>query len=264
MAMSNMHSFSGSLSNDALQTHIVRSYFVMRLGTAIVGAILPFVLLIGGLLNGICAQGSISAYYHAVGTSQGAWYVGILRTWFVGTLFSVSIILGLYRGYSRTEDRLLDVAAILGLGIAIFPMSWPPKGITCGFAGSVPYAGIGIGRIEAHAICAVGFFICIALVCWFCADDTLPLVKSPRRRKFLKIAYRVIALAMPTSMLVAAGLNLLLGTNRAVFWVEATGIEAFAVYWFMKGIELNATAADDKAAQGKLQLVAGTIQEVNE
>lgn len=264
MAMSNKHSFSGSLSNDELRTHIVRSYFVMRLGTAIVGAILPFVLLIGGLVIGICAQGSISAYYHAVGTSLTAWYVGLLRTWFVGTLFSVSIILGLYRGYSRTEDRLLDVAAILGVGVAIFPMSWPPKGITCGFAGSAPYSGLTIAGIEFHVICAVGFFICIALVCWFCADDTLPLVKSPQRRTFLKIAYRVVALAMPISMLVAASLNLFLGTNRAVFWVEAAGIEAFAVYWFMKGIELNATAADDKAAQGRLQLVQGAIEEVNE
>jgi hypothetical protein len=102
-------------------------------------------LLIGELVFGICAQGSISAYYHAVGPSLSAWYVAILRTWFVGTLFSVSIILGLYRGYSRTEDRLLDVAAILGVGIAVFPMSWPPKGITCGFAGSASFSGIELG-----------------------------------------------------------------------------------------------------------------------
>jgi len=50
-----------------------------------------------------------------------------MRSWFVGLLFAVSISQGLYRGFSSTEDYLLDGAALFGVGIAPFHMSWAPS-----------------------------------------------------------------------------------------------------------------------------------------
>lgn len=255
--MAGARSFSGSLENNDLQTHILRSYLIMRAGIAVIGISLPFVLLFGGMAADICAQNSMSAYYHAAGT-----YGGSMRNWFVGPLFAISISLGLYRGYSRVEDYLLDAAAVLGVGIAVFPMDWDPAKLSgCGVPGSVLHVGVKVFGFPLHAVCAISFFLCIALVCWFCADDTLHLEPSETRRQALKVMYRGIAIVMPASMFVAWWLNTGLRTNKAVFWAEATGVCAFGAYWLLKGLELNRTAADQKAATGRLRLRSGKVEE---
>jgi len=235
-------SFSGSLSPDDLQRQILRSYFIMRVGIAAIGLGFPFLLLVGGLAMHIPAQGSISAYYHATNAAGHS-----MRDWFVGILFAASISLGLYRGFSRAEDLLLDAAAILGVGVAVFPMPW------------LSDPGVEIFGLPLHYICAVSFFVSIGFVCWFCADDTLSLIKDPARQTMLKATYRTIAIVMPGSMLAAWGLNTILRTGEAIFWVETAGILAFGVYWMLKGFELRETAADEKAALGMLRQNEGVL-----
>jgi len=247
--MAGARSFSGSLGSNDLQKSILQSYLIMRVGIAVIGISLPFVLLFGGMAADIPAQKSMSAYYHAVGT-----YGGSMRNWFVGPLFAISISLGLYRGYSHVEDYLLDAAAVLGVGIAVFPMDW-----NCGLPGG--FCGVKILDHPVHAICAISFFLCIALVCWFCADDTLHLEPNETRRQALRVTYRVIAIVMPASMFVAWWLNTGLRTNEAVFWVEAAGVCSFGAYWLLKGLELNHTEADRKAAAGRLRLRSGNVEE---
>ncbi len=249
-------SFSGSLESDELRQHVLRSYLVMRAGIAIIGIAFPLLLLFGGIALQICPQDSMSAYYHAAGPGGGS-----MRNWFVGLLFAVSISLGLYRGFSRVEDRLLDAAALLGIGIAIFPMGWDPAKLSgCGVPGSIPHTAATLFGVPLHYLCAISFFLCISLVCWFCADDTLHLEPSETRRRMLKRMYRGIAIAMPASMFAAWGLNSSLHTHKAVFWAEAAGIFAFGAYWFLKGIELNRTAADLRAARGELRLRSGIVE----
>jgi len=253
-------SFTGSMGAGDLKSHILKSYFLMRLGAALLGIALPLILLFGGRLAGICPQDSISAYYHAVSLDGAS-----VRTWFTGILFAVSAILGLYQGFSRAEDILLDLAGVLGIGIAIFPMPWERSNVDfskCGIVGSAPYKGVYLfgTPLSAHVFCAVGFFICIAFICWFCADDTLDLIKEPSRRKLLKVIYRTIAILMPASMLAAWGLSFWSGHQGDIFWAETAGIWAFGIFWFIKGFELRATAADDLAAHGKLRLVEGRIE----
>jgi hypothetical protein len=254
-------SFTGSLESNELQEHILHSYFIMRVGIAALGMSLPFLLLFGGMAAHICAQGSMSAYYHAVGTDATGH--GSMRNWFVGILFAVSISLGLYRGYSRVEDWLLDAAGVLGIGIAVFPMEWLPWQMPgCGVAGSVEHVATKVFGYPLHAVCAISFFLCIALVCWFCADDTLHLEPSETRRRALKLAYRTIAVLMPALMFVAWGLNTVFDTTWAVFWVEAAGVLLFGVFWLLKGFELRHTAADQKAATGRLALRSGRVEEI--
>jgi len=108
-------------------------------------------------------------------------------------------------------------------------------------------------------ICAVAFFLCIAFVCWFYADDTLDLIHNAARRKGLKIVCRAIAFLMPASMLVAWGL----GKGQRVFWAEAGGIFSFGAYWLVKSYELRTTAAGRKAIVGRLEQNHGQVEEVN-
>ena len=255
--MTGARSFSGSLGSNDLQKSILQSYFIMRVGIAIIGIALPFVLLFGGLAADICWQNSMSAYYNAVGTFGGS-----MRNWFVGPLFAISISLGLYRGYSHVEDYLLDAAAVLGVGIAVFPMDWDPATLSgCGVAGSALHVGAKIFGFPLHAVCAISFFLCIALVCWFCADDTLHLEPNETRRRTLKVMYRAIAIVMPASMFLAWGLNSYWHTNKGIFSSEAAGVCSFGVYWMLKGFELKHTEADQKAAAGRLRLRSGKVEE---
>jgi len=59
------------------------------------------------------------------------------------------------------------------------------------------YQGVTVFGLSLHFICAVAFFICIAFVCWFCADDTVSLEPNRNRREKLKRLYRSIRVAMP-------------------------------------------------------------------
>jgi hypothetical protein len=246
-----------SLTNVDLQQRIVGSYIAMRVGIGVMGIVFPLLLLFGGLAVGICAQGSMSAYYYAASPSEVS-----MRNWFVGLLFVVSISLGLYRGFSRLEDILLDVAAVFGVGIAIFPMDWDPDKVKCGAVGVLKLAGHRVGGISLHGICAVAFFLCIALVCWLCSGDTLSLIKDQTRRTRLKIIYRTIGILMPASMLAAWALNTLAKTSWAGFWTEAAGIFAFGAYWLVKSKELKDTEADGKALRGQLRRYSGHVEEL--
>jgi len=237
-----IRSASGFLSGADLQKHIVRSYFMMRVGLGVIGIGFPFLLLLGGLAIGIAAQGSISAYYFATSPDGAS-----MRNWFVGLLFMVAISLGLYQGFSIGEDILLDAAAVFGVGIAIFPTPWPGTQTAMLFG------------IPVHILCAVTFFLCIAFVCWFYADDTLSLIHNAARRKGLKIVYRTISMLMPASMIVAW----VVGKGYGVFWAEAAGIFSFGAYWLVKSYELRTTEADKRAIAGRLEQNYGQVEEIN-
>jgi hypothetical protein len=50
------------LESNELQQHVLRSYYIMRVGIAVIGFALPFLLLFGGLAAGICAKDSNGRY----------------------------------------------------------------------------------------------------------------------------------------------------------------------------------------------------------
>ena len=73
-----------------LADHMIATYITIRIGMAVLGIALPFVLWIGGhLRSDLPLQQSMSAYYHAGG--------GAMRDEFVGLLFALRVLLYLYR-----------------------------------------------------------------------------------------------------------------------------------------------------------------------
>jgi len=215
-----------------LQRHFAATYFTMRLGLGIVAVGFPLLLVIGGRLSaGLPLQDSMSAYYHA-----GS---GVMRTWFVGILFTLGTLLYLYKGFSTRENVALNLAGIGAVLVAVFPMEW-----SCGAACS---------KFTVHGASAVIAFLCIAYVAAFCADDTLKLVRDPKRLALLRNGYRVLAALMLLSPIAAFVVTSLLNLrNSLVFFLEAFGILAFALYWFLKGRELRETHADYIAQDGTL------------
>ncbi|MEO0971856.1 MAG: hypothetical protein AAFX85_02080, partial [Pseudomonadota bacterium] len=88
------------MEEDKLRKHVYATYVMLRWGLTLVAVALPALLLVGGWINGIPVQGSMSAYYHAVAPGAHA----VMRDPFVGALFVIGAGLIIYRGFSAKEN----------------------------------------------------------------------------------------------------------------------------------------------------------------
>lgn len=215
-----------------LSDHIMATYKLLRLGTAVIALAFPLLLWAGGyLLGDLPLEGSMSAYYFAGD--------GVMRNEFVGILFAIGTIFFLYKGYSRHEDYALNLAGILALGIALFPMPWP--------------VGSKHPLVTAHGFCAVSFFFCIGYVCIFFSADTLIYVKDDAKRDRYRRFYKVLGYLMVGFPILAFILTSIVGLGTVtIFFVEIAGVYVFAAYWLFKTIEISNSNVDQLAASGKL------------
>ena len=194
------------------------TYFWLRVWMALIGALLPIVAVVWGLLCSIAWRdmSSISAFYWLLspgGVNPPA------RDWFVGSLCGVGLCLIIYYGYDRWENWLLNFAGFFLALVALNPMPWPPQE---GFTFSLHYAA------------AVAFFLLIGASVWKCADTTLVAVPSERRPLWRSI-YRLFSVALIVAPLLALAIG---GQNHRTILVEAFGIWVFSAYWMVKTVEI--------------------------
>jgi hypothetical protein len=125
------------------------------------------------------------------------------------------------------EDRALNIAGVLLIAVAMFPMDW-----TC-WHNLLQGLGSWGGNL---------FSLAIGYVCIFRSGDTLPLIKDSNARESYKRWYRIIGLVMWVFPVVVALLEFFklqpFGT-RTVFFIEVAGIWTFAVYWLLKSREIS-------------------------
>ena len=213
---------------------ISASYFLLRRGLAIIALAFPIALWLGGGIDHL--QSSISAYYHFHDTGNGPspYGTGRMRDVFVGVLWTIGAFLFFYKGYSRKEDWVLNVAGIGAVLVALFPMDWPGEpGSTTNFV---------------HFTSAVVFFLAIAYVCGFCSGDTLRIISDDARRRRFKRTYAVLGALMfvlPLSLLLIHFLSDQLSVlpedtdeTRVVLWIEVAVIWVFAAFWLVKSREI--------------------------
>jgi hypothetical protein len=239
-----------------LQDQVASTYSNLRYGIAVIGVALPFLLpLIGKFWYGISFQDSMSAYYWAGSTVEGpirSWISGIsffkyilfflagldgdapMRSWFVGILFVLGVFLYLYKGFSRLENILLNIAGLCALGVALFPMEW-----TC---------GDNCRLFTFHGGFAALLFICIALVALLCSRQTLdklPLQDETKTRAYRSWYYGLGIFMFSFPFLAWFITNWIINDKRKyIFWVECLGILAFALYWWIKSNELSEKRAE--------------------
>lgn len=226
-----------------MQNHMLATYASLRIGVAVIAILFPPLLWLGGIYLGMPLQDSMSAYYHATCD------LGSMRNWFVGLLFAVGIILHLYRGFSRQENIALNIAGILAVGIAIFPMQWA-CGEVCGMLCHAEHKGISL-----HGVVAISFFICIAYVCIFRASDTLHLMDDKVRERRYRLIYRQLGIGMILSPVIAILLAYLVKQENSYrFFAEAAGIWIFAAYWLLKSREISITNAERLAVSKEIQI----------
>ncbi len=153
---------------------------------------------------------SISESYYIGGWSQ---------TIFIGFLFAIAAFLLAYNGTSRGEMLLSKVAAIAGLGIALFPCK-------CGsHAELVPYV---------HAASAATMFLILAYFCYgfFIRARS----KGHPQAQLRATVYAICGIAILISIFILAidgifGGFISAAIPRLTFYGEATGLVAFGISW---------------------------------
>jgi hypothetical protein len=203
-----------------LDTTITETYFGLRWLMVAMATALPLLLWWGGeLVHQIPLQASMSAYYYTD-----------MRDWFVGILVAVGACLFLYKGLSDKESYLLNAAAVFAVGVAVNPMDWTPS-----------WWFLPAGFFTPHGICAVLFFLMIALACWLCQDDSLNLgLVPPQDQAAYRAKYSAIGVALLVLPLLAVAFGVIgQPFKQSLFCAEALAIWVFAFYWYTKSGELK-------------------------
>jgi hypothetical protein len=263
-----------------LQEHIRATYFSLRFGLGLLAFVFPvFLLLYGDIVEHIPYQTSMSAYYFAFAPEDSPLRVFPMRVFFVGGLWAIGSFLILYRGFSETENWLLNFAGASAIGVAIIPMKAPCA--NCAIADSSTW----------HLGLAATLLLLVALVAWFCNEDTLrELEKEQARRKneleeklknlqgesdekeklkndlddlqkkpkrfcpdCFRWSYRLLGIFMILAPAGGVWVTYVAGIyNWKLYAVEWAGIWIFSFYWWLKSYELYLSRADEKAAMGQM------------
>lgn len=245
-----------------LQDHMIGTYFSVRIAMAVISFLFaPFLWFIGQFWYNIPLQNSMSSYYFAGSSEPGpirSLFVYIndvipsqflldflanldgpapMRSWFVGALFVLGILLYLYKGFSRWESWLLSVAGLAAVMVAIFPMQWD-CGDSCQF-------------ITAHGIFAIVTFVCMTIVARFPSKDMLHRL-SEERKNFYGRLYNLTGFAMLVFPFLVFVFSDIIGDNsRLIFFLELGGIWSFSSYWYIKSLELKESNAEPDALEKK-------------
>ena len=225
-----------------LQKHIYKAYVFLRLGLFLLALGFPFLLWGIGSLNGIHLQDSMSEYYFAFAPTTSELRVFPVRVVFVGVLFVLGFFLILYRGFSRTENWMLNIAGVCAFLVALFPMPTPDYCTNCG---NNPYSFV-------HYWAAVVLLTCIAFVAWACTEQTLGELDDDRWRRFFRTCYYVIAIIMIITPVILRAMTWEVAQTKWTYIVETVGTVMFAIYWGLKSWELSKSEAEWNAMKGKV------------
>jgi len=230
----------GDVSDDReeLRRHIFSTYKWMRIGMLLIALVFPLLLwFVGGWYYGLPLQDSMSAYYWATIEEGGD---PPMRVWFVGLLFALGSCLFLYKGYTRLEDSLLNLAAVCAIFVALFPMCWKYNNVS-----ECPSWSL-------HGVFAVVFFVLLALVSVLHWLYALGWLRGGARRppsKHYKWAYGVTAALMVLSPVVTW---IMFEANHArTYAVEFVGIAAFCLFWGVQSLQILKSRFDRELAQSE-------------
>jgi len=166
---------------------------------------------------------SISASYY-----EGGWSQSIL----IGFLFAIASFLLAYNGMSRAEMVASKVAAIAGLGIALFPCKCEEH------IELVPYV---------HGISAAVMFLILTYFCYQFFRRARS--KGHPQAKVRAAIYAVCAVVIFVSVVVLAIDRLWdggLGIPRLTFYGESAGLLAFGISWLTASRVLPVVTRQDE------------------
>jgi hypothetical protein len=199
------------------------SFYTLRLWIGILGLTLPFVVVIGGILQGLgVIEGSISSYYYTN-----------MRDYFVGLLCVIGLYLVVYKGYDNFDKLITNLSGVFSLGIILFPTSNSGKPDP-----------VGIFQLNSnisvifHFLFASLFFLSLSYTSYFLFTKTDTKVMSKSKIIRNKI-YRTCSVIMLVSI-ICIGIYFLLPKDTVISNIkptlifEALALLAFGVSWLYK------------------------------
>ncbi len=153
-----------------------------------------------------------------------------MRALFVGGLFVIGSFLFIYKGYTIVEDIVLTLAAVLVIVVALVPMGW-----NC---------GADCPRWSWHYVSAIGAFACLGYVVFFQARKTLDELGNEQLRTLFNSLYWVTSAFFIFFPFVILGWHWRYQNSTVTFWLEASLIFAFALFWFCKSLEMWISQAE--------------------
>ncbi len=192
--------------------------------------LLPVVVAIGApALSDFCGlQNSISDYYYTV-----------MRSYFVGTLCAVAVVLFCYKGHERQDDLAGDIAALLALMVAFFPTT-PDHLPFCEGMCKAEFFGIVHLTAAACLFLVLAYFSLKLFTKSNLSDSELKEDKHKAKRHRNTI-YRICGWTMIGCMVALVpffALDSLADARveyKVVFWLEFAMLWAFGISWLTKG-----------------------------
>ena len=220
------------MDSKKLHNHIFSTYLTLRYGVAGITFAFPILLYaIGQFVYGINLENSMSLYYFSIAPDDLSLKGFPMRAWFVGILFSIGVSLYLYKGFTDKENIALNIAGLAAIGVAVFPMKYE-----CGQ--SCP-------MVNLHGVSAVLLFITTAYVSLKCTKDTLHYLNDKKLEASYLRKYKFIGSLMLASPVIALVISFFMQDLRKyLFFVEAAGIWAFSLYWWVKSREMAHSEAE--------------------
>jgi hypothetical protein len=176
-------------------------------------------LLVGVVALAIAPLTSAFSGWSIHSVSEAYYQTGWSQTTLIGFLFSISALLLAYNGYSMKEMILSKVAAIAGLGIALFPCQ-----CIC-HPEVVPHV---------HGIFAAVMFLILAYFCHLFRERAK--VKGYPEAVVRSAVHAICGITI-LAAIAALGYDNYMGNSisgvhhRFTFYGEATGLVAFGISW---------------------------------
>ncbi len=204
---------------------LIISYLEMRRLIGILGTSLPFIVVLGGVVQGEPGfQGSISGYYY---TS--------MRDLLVGILSGVALFLLSYKGYEKIDDIVANLSGIFALGLIFFPAAT--------YSGHTVRVGMFLINDSIsepiHAAFGALFFLALSYnsVFLFTRRHPGPMGREKKRRN---VIYRSCGIVMTLATVCIGVYSLFLRETRLaainpVLILESVALIAFGISWLVKG-----------------------------
>jgi hypothetical protein len=212
---------------------MVISYLQLRFYVGVIGALLPWVLVIGNWAVGNGLQPSLSGYYYTP-----------MRNVFVGALCGLAVFLAAYRGYDRSDSAITNGAGLAAIAAALCPTTTPDR---------PDLRQVIIGDLHLFFAC-VAFVLLAAMALRFAKREPTPAglsfwkafgyafgftrAASSQTPRWEVITYRVCGFT------ILACVGLLYPGSRvysdALLILETILMTAFGLSWFVKGGKLFA------------------------
>jgi hypothetical protein len=209
--------------------NLVIGYLQTRKIIGFLGILLPLILLIGNYLFSGCSsvQMSLSQYYY---TNMSMVFTGIL--------FAISIFLFSYKGYSKHDNLMGNIASVFGIGIAVFPTNMKTPLPPCNF--SLVPDPFPIYFQYLHTGCAIVFFSILAyfsIVLFTKSNEqTLTEGKKNRNKLYKTCGYVIIGCLIILALIqLIEPLREFLKPIKPIFVLEAIILWAFGLSWLVKG-----------------------------